>query len=242
MEVQLRITFSFNMILLTISIFCLSFLLMIHIWFSMRARIAFWLSIREFHLRNTSKKITPSFFYFCLHFWNFSILDVCEIDLKNLLHILHKYAIIRVFSDPYFLNAWSGTRTRIPDRAFLLKLKDNPKKLLVILLLYFCIFIGCKKVSRIFRTNILLVAGCFNQISYLENLRRMKYSDILCSYLVHKRKHIKLKMEKRKLQVILEMLWNIYAVFLETAKFVDKTFERICSRWKMLVEEVIYLL
>ena len=116
------------MILLKISIFCLSFLLMIHIWFSMKVRIAFWFSIREFHVRNTSKKITSSFFYFCLHFWNFIILDVCEIDLKYLLHILHKYAIIRVFSDPYFLNAWSGTRTRIPDHVFLLDFIDEAKR------------------------------------------------------------------------------------------------------------------
>ena len=85
----------------------------------MRVRIAFWLGIGEFHLRNTSKKIASSFLSFFLHFWNFIILDVCEIDLKYLLHILNKYATIRVVPLPVFSECivwypYTNTRPCIP--------------------------------------------------------------------------------------------------------------------------------
>ena len=67
-----------------------------------------------------------------------------------------------------------------------------------------------------------------NQNKYLEILGRMKCSDILCSYLVHKRKHRKqwkLKIDKRKLRIVLEVSLEVTVTFPDTQDFIEKKLE-----------------
>ena len=79
-----------------------------------------------------------------------------------------------------------------------------------------------KEASRNFRTNHSALRQSFsafwseasytNQKKYIEILGRIKCSDILCSHLVHKRKHNKqwkLKIDERKLRIALGVLLEV---------------------------------
>lgn len=59
--------------------------------------------------------------------------------------------------------------------------------------------IGCKKNFGNFRT------GCVNRNSFRKFSGQIEFSNILRSHFVHKRKYRKLKMEKRKVQLLLEV-------------------------------------
>lgn len=58
------------------------------------------------------------------------------------------------------------------------------------------------------------------------------------SRLVDKRKHGKLKMEK-KLQIVLEVISEVLGTSLDTDDFIEKKLEQICSRELPALEEVI---
>ena len=49
-------------------------------------------------------------------------------------------------------------------------------------------------------------------------------------------------MDKRKLPTVLQVLSEVYATFLDTQEFIDKKLEKICSKEKLYVGEVIYFL
>ena len=55
--------------------------------------------------------------------------------------------------------------------------------------LFFVFLLVSRKLPEILEAIIAFEAACVNQMSYLEILRRIKYSDISCSNLVHKRKY-----------------------------------------------------
>ena len=97
-----------------------------------------------------------------------------------------------------------------------------------------------RKLPEILEAIIALEAGCVNQKSYLIVLRRIKYSDISYSHIVHKRKHTKVKMEKKKALYSIKMLSEVSYAFPDNKDFIEEKLEEKCSREKIPIEKVIH--